>query len=93
VKRRVILPGPITEKIATFGLSRSTLVGLYNACHEGIPDSYDQRRAHRVVEEERHYWHFVALHDGGKKHLLALEVDDTTSPDNLIIVAIKHFAK
>jgi hypothetical protein len=69
------------------------LIDLYNACHEGIPGAYDEKKRHRVGSGGRHYWHLIFLDDGDTRHGFPVEVDDSTSPDHLIVVSVSHIVR
>jgi hypothetical protein len=66
------------------------VVRLLTDIHNNIPANYEKECPHRVKAEPRHYWHQAAFRDGKRRHLFAFEVDDTTSPDNLILVSVRH---
>ena len=86
--RKTLVSPRISRAIRSFGLPRDILVELLMQIHEGIPRGYEVSRHHRVLDM-RFYLHRIIIptEDGGE-FLFLVVVDDTTSPDHLIVSQI-----
>jgi hypothetical protein len=89
--RRVRVQPPISEYIGSRGLSRSMVIKIWACVHGEIAASYMERRRFRVPQDDRLYWHqFVIQDDDDSRHLFVFFIDDTTSPDDLILAQVHH---
>jgi hypothetical protein len=92
VNRSVRVPKPISVRIGQFGLSRTMFVRLGAAIHSDIKHDYERFRKFRA-KDNRCYKYRIALAEAGERHLFLLKIDDSTSPDDLIIMSIRHYVK
>ena len=90
MKRKVLVFPPISRAIRRFGLARDVLLELLVHIHEGIPRDFESSRRHRM-DDARYYQHRIVIpkEDGGE-HLFLVVVDDTTSPDHLVVAEIGY---
>lgn len=77
--RTVVVPGPISKKIGSFGLQRETSVRLFTRIHGDIPGYYDRRKMMRSSHDDRLYFQPMILPSDSEKHLFRFAIDDTTS--------------
>ncbi len=91
MSRKIVIPKPISQYIGRLGLSRQILLKLLNHIHVDMPEHYNRFRQNRVLnnEDSQCTWRFV-IKDGTIAHLFSFAIDDTTSPDHLIIVFLRH---
>ena len=90
MKRKVLVFPPVSRAIRSFGLSREILLELMVQIHEGIARDFESSRSHRM-DDARYYQHRIVIpNDSGGEHLILLVVDDTTSPDHLMVVKIGY---
>ena len=91
MKRKVVVRPPISRRIRSFGLPRGILVELLIHIHAGIVRDFESSRHQRLDEDPTCFRYRIAIpeKDGGE-HLFVVAVDDTTSPDHLLVVNIGH---
>jgi hypothetical protein len=92
VNRKVVVPTPISKRIGEFGLSRRMFVRLLTRIHSDIPRDYGRFKNLRA-QDDRCYKYRMAMAEVDDKHLFLFKIDDTTSPDDLIIIYIGHRTK
>ena len=88
--RQVAIPKPISVKIGRFNLSRAVLVRLLTRIRSEIAEKYEQRKSIRSAHDERLYMHAMVVENVLERHLLRFAIDDSTSPEHLIIADIGH---
>ncbi len=90
--RRLILLPVISQRIGEL-LSRNGIVRLLTALHDELPGLYSRYRNLRHPDDDRLCLFFSTLGDGSQMHRFTFFVDDTTSPDHLIIEQFEHDAR
>lgn len=85
-----MVPPHISRAVGGFGLSRDVILELLVQIHEGIPRDFEASRSHRM-EDARYYQHRLVIPGKDEiEHLFLIVVDDTTSPDHLVVTQIGH---
>ena len=91
MNRRVLVPTPISLLIRQMGLSREMVVRLLTDMHFRLPREYLSYQRFRVADhEDNQCRHRFTVYDEGTRHLFVFRLDDTTSPDHLILLDIQH---
>ena len=85
MKRKVVIPGEVSRKIRGFQLPRELLVRLLAEIH-----SRDFQPKQRSLDDDRFFWYRVSLLETGQRHLFVVLVDDSTSPDHLLLVDVRY---
>jgi hypothetical protein len=85
-----VVRSPISRAIRSFGLPRGVLLDLLMHIHEGMVRDFESSRHRRMSEDPRCYRYRIAIPDNDGEHLFVVAVDDTTSPDHLLVVNIGH---
>ena len=91
MKRKVIVSAPISRAIRDFGLPREILLALLAKIHNEVSAKFEDTR-HQRMDDDRYYRHRMIVHDtdSSTEHLFVLVIDDSTSPDHLVIANIGH---
>lgn len=92
MNRNVRVPKPISVRIGQFALSRTLLIRLGAAIHSDIKRDYEKFKKFRA-RDNRCFKYRIALPEADARHLFLLKIDDSTSPDDLIILSIRHYVK
>jgi hypothetical protein len=89
--RKTVVPEEISKVIGSFGLSEEVLLELLGRLHTTIAEQYDLFRMDRQENDDRFYLRRMTIVDGhGRRHIFALAIDDSTSPDHLFITSITY---
>ena len=89
--RRTVVPPEITRMIRDCRLTRNAAIRVLTGLHESLPQHHDSSPRH--PEDDRLCLFLDAIADGGQMHTFVFSVDDTTSPDHLIVVDLEHHAR
>lgn len=93
MNRTTVVPKPISETIRQFVLSREMVIRLLTRMHSDVPNDYLRFRHFRVKERYYRYRMVIGEANGLKRHLFTFVIDDTSSPDHLIVSEIGHYVK
>jgi len=88
--KKVLVPRAISEEVGRFDLQRSILIKLLTWIHSDIPFG---NRDSRLQNDERLFSLRVMFHEAQSIHVFRDAVDDSTSPDHLIVADIKHLKR
>jgi hypothetical protein len=58
--------------------------------HGELPSHYERYRGLRHPDDDRLFFYFDAFADGNVMHTFTFHVDDSTSAEHLIVVALEH---
>lgn len=89
MRRLVIWPG-ISRRIGACGLSHEGLVYFLNGLRSDLENYYHVYGTLRDEEEPRFFRYLVAYGDGGLMHEFIFIIDNSTSPDHLLIEDFEH---
>jgi hypothetical protein len=92
MKRKVIIPVPISQAIGALGVPRPVIVRLLTEIHTELAQDYEKFRSLRV-SGGRNFSYRLVIQDALGRHYFDLAIDDTTSSDHLLIVGLKHSMK
>lgn len=87
--RRTMIPPEISRMLGGF-LSRTGIVRVLAALHEELPRLYPLLQDIRHPDDERYFSYPLSVADGETVHGIYFVVDDSTSPDHLIIADFVH---
>ncbi|GEM_PF-6926198 len=89
--KQVKVPKSVSIGIGQLGLDRELMNGLVNIIHQGTPLADTLRR---WPGDERCFSFQVPIKRDNEHHFFVLIVDDTTSPDHLIVqhIGYAHFS-
>jgi hypothetical protein len=76
--------------IAECRLSRNGAVRVYANLHGELGQRYTRYCGLRHPDDDRLFFFFDAFADGDLMHTFTFHVDDTTSPDHLILTDLEH---
>jgi hypothetical protein len=88
--RKVTVPPPISQYIGGLSLSRALVVQILTRMHVELPNEYERFSRYRVKGHESWYRYRFVIRENNIRHLLTFAVDDSTSPDDLIVRAIRY---
>lgn len=88
--RRTLLPPEITRIIGACQLSRAGIVRVLTGLHVELPKRYDQLRHQRHPENDGIFVVVDAIADGGRMHEFTFLIDDSSSPEHLIVADLEH---
>jgi hypothetical protein len=88
--RRTIVPPEISRLIGNCGLTRAGLVRVLAGLHGELSQRYDRYRRLRHPDDDRLFFFFDAFADGDVMHTFTFHVDDSTSPEHLIVTDLEH---
>jgi hypothetical protein len=88
--RRIKVSAVIARKIGECGLTRNGIVRILAGLHGELPQAYTHYRGLRHPEDDRLFFFFDALADGGLMHTFTFHVDDSTSAEHLIVKDLEH---
>ncbi|MFO0929790.1 MAG: hypothetical protein U0736_22660 [Gemmataceae bacterium] len=86
--RRMLVSPQMSQSLGRL-LSREGVVRLLTGLHD-LPRQYDRFRRLRTPEDESLFLYFDAVADGGQMHTFTFLIDDSTSPDHLIVTTYEH---
>ena len=86
-RRKVLLEKSVVATIGQFGLDRQVTVALLNELHTVLAQL---PRTNRVPGDDRYFSCRLVVHGTFHEHYFPMLVDDTTSPDHLIVGSIGH---
>ena len=89
MKRKPTVPGNISAAWRAFALPRDVSLRLWNYIHVEMPVDYENLRGNRDPEGHGFRHKMVIQGELGERYLFILFVDDTTSPDHLIIADLR----
>lgn len=87
--RRTIVPPEISRMIGDCRLTRNGAVRVFAALHD-LPQRYGRFRHLRHPEDDRRFFFFEAVADGGLMHTFTFHIDDSTSAEHLIVADLEH---
>jgi hypothetical protein len=88
VKRKATVPPVISRAIRGFALPREVMLDLLWEIHEVLPREYDPANVRRT-NDLAGYLHRVQIKDDfGNDYFFVFVVNDSTSPDHLIIAQV-----
>lgn len=91
MKRKVIVPPEISRVIGGMGLPRGILIDLLIFVHSAMATAYEFFREKRDAKAARFcQYRKILLDENGVKHRFTFIIDDTTSPDHLLVVELQH---
>jgi hypothetical protein len=76
--------------IGECGLTRSGIIRALAGLHGELSQHYARYRGLRHPEDERLFFFFDVVADGGLMHTFTFHVDDSTSPEHLIVTDLEH---
>lgn len=88
--RQTRLSPEISRLIGQCRLTRHGLVRLLASLHGELPQHYHRYRGLRHSEDDRLFFFFDAFADGNRMHTFTFHIDDSTSPDDLIVTDLEH---
>lgn len=88
--RHTIAPPEITQSIGECRLTRNGVVRVFAGLHGELPQHYARYSGLRHPDDDRLFFFFDACADGDLMHTFTFHVDDTTSPEHLIVKAVEH---
>ena len=86
----MVVSHQISRTIGLFGLSRATLLDMLAHVYEDIPRKYEAIKNVRMNDIRLFVHRYVSTDESGVGHLFIFGIDDTTSPDHLMLAQIKH---
>ncbi len=86
--RRLVVPPGISRKIGAL-LSRNGVVRLLSRLHEELPARYGRYRGLRHPDDDGSFLFFVVVAEG-RMHSFTFFIDDSTSPDHLLVQDVEH---
>jgi len=89
MRRTVISPG-LARMIAACQLSRNCMLRVFAGLHDELPQQYSRFRPFRHPDDSRVFFYFAAYADENLMHTFTLHIDDSTSPDHLIVADLEH---
>ena len=89
MNRKIVVPKPVSTAIGSFGLPRELVNRLLSQLHNEVQRDYERFRHFRLIDE-RMYRHRLLIRTDGGKHLFTFAIDDTTSPELLVIVGVVY---
>ena len=91
MKRKVVLVRVVSSGIRKMGLPRETLIDLLTQVHGVVATAYEFFRDKRDAKDARFcQYRKIFLDEYGVQHRFTFIIDDTTSPDHLLIVDLIH---
>jgi len=88
--RRTLVPPEITRMIADCRLTRNGALRVFAGLHGELPQRYGRFRRLRHPEDDRVFLFFDAVADAGLMHTFTFHIDDSTSPEHLIVRNLEH---
>lgn len=88
--RRTVVPPDILRRLRDCRLTRNGLVRLFAGLHGELTERYKRYSGLRHPEDDRLFFFFDAFADQRKIHTFTFHVDDSTSPEHLIVVDFEH---
>jgi hypothetical protein len=93
VNRKIKVPENISTEWRSFGLPREVSIALWNHVHIDVPGRYPSLRVNRS-HDDRSFRHRKVFKDAsGEPYLFVILVDDSTSPDDLIVTELRCIRK
>ncbi len=71
-------------------LTRNAAVRVLVGLHGDLPQQYGRYKSLRNPDDPSLFFYFYGITDGDKNHTFTFHVDDSTSPDHLIVVDLEH---
>jgi hypothetical protein len=91
--RRLRIDAGMSRRLGSCGLSRNATVRLYAALRDDLENGYPIYRPSRHPDDNRVFLYFLSVKDGPTTHRFVFTLDDSTSPDDLFIVDVRHEAR
>ena len=88
--RRLNVSPKSSRQIGECRLTRTAMVRVLAGLHGELPQQYHRFKAFRNPEDTTQFFYFDGIADGDLMHTFTFRVDDSTSPDHLIVVDLKH---
>lgn len=88
--RKMVVSPENSLAIGSFGLPRETLLDLLAHVYHSIPGAYASIHTPRMADTRLFRYRFVSTDHNGVGHLFLFGIDDTTSPEHLIIAQLQH---
>ena len=88
--RRTTVPPEISRLIGQCGLTRNGIVRVISDLHTELPEHYPHYPSQRHPEDDRLFYYFTTVADGSLLHEFTFSVDDSTSPDHLLVTDVEH---
>ncbi len=88
--RRTKVPPEITRLLGMCGLTRNGAVRVLAGLHDELPQQYGRWQHLRHPEDDRLFFFVIAVADGGLLHSFTWHVDDSTSPEHLLVTDFEH---
>ncbi len=93
MNRKIKVPENISAEWRSFGLAREISIALWNYVHLEIPARYANLRVHRSHDDRSFRHRKVIKGASGEPYLFVILVDDSTSPDDLIVTELRCIRK
>ena len=91
--RQLTVPPMISRQIGACSLTRTVMVRVLAGLHDELPQQYDRFKAFRNPDDTTEFFYFHGITDGDLMHTFTFRVDDSTSPEHLLVVALEHVSR
>ena len=88
MNRKVVVPQPISRAMRV--RIRPRLLVMLLAVHEDVVPVTTRHRTDRAGDDDRLYRYRILIHLDSKRHLFNFAIDDSTSPEHLILVDVHY---
>lgn len=86
--RRTSIPPAVSQELGR-RLGRAGILRALTELHGTLPREYGLFRRFRLSDDEHLFSYFLAIAEGSLLHTLTFDIDDSTSPDHLLVVNVE----
>jgi hypothetical protein len=88
--RRLRIDSEMSRRLGDCGLSRNAVIRFLVAMRDDLENRYQLYSSSRHPEDQRFFRYFLAVPDGALMHRFDFVIDDSASPDDLLIIDFWH---
>jgi len=88
--RHLRIDSEMSRRLGECGLSRNAAVRFLLQLRDELENRYHLYRSARHPTDPTYFRYVLAIADGALTHRFFFVIDDSTSPDDLFIIAFQH---